>query len=72
MTKKHTPVPRGYTPSLTLDKSELQRSEESYSCRVATPEEMADIIAKYGPPKAKLGSKSSILHIPQKKKGKSA
>lgn len=68
--KKHTPVPRGYTPSMGFDKSELKRAEETYSSRIASPEEMEEIIAKYGPPRMPLGSKSNVMHIPQKGKQK--
>ena len=47
-------TPKLYTPDVKIDKTEGQRAKESLVERIATPEELAEIIAKYGPPKAKL------------------
>ena len=67
---KVTTVEEIITPRITLDKSEMKRSEESLVRRIATPEEMDEIIAKYGPPKMPLKDRRSVMHF--KKKGKPA
>lgn len=65
-TRKHTPVPQ----SLKEFTSERSRAEETYKKRILTPEEMAEVIAKYGPPKMPLKDRRSVMH--HKKKGKPA
>lgn len=55
--KKHTAIPRLDPPTIKLDRSELKRSEQSLVKRKLSPEELDEVIAKYGPPILPLNSK---------------
>ncbi|WP_316009168.1 hypothetical protein [Paenibacillus sp. 3LSP] len=62
--KKHTAIPRLDTPTIKLDRSELKRAEQTLVKRKLSPEELAEVIEKYGPPILPLNSK-----VPRKRKG---
>lgn len=57
---KHTPVPRH---------KKHERVTSDATSRFASPEEMAEIIAKYGPPKKPLGKRKGSWPPKAKKKG---
>ena len=57
--KRHTPVPRPYAPG-AIPEDERNRTSKSLNERKATPEEMAEIIRKYGPPKCKLNERKGF------------
>lgn len=65
--RKHTPIPQVQT--LTTFKAELKRSQESLERRKLTPEEHAEIIAKYGAPIMTLKERRNITSF---KKGRPA
>lgn len=61
--KRHTPV-----PNLMGNYSyERVRSENTLVERTATPEEMEEILAKYGPPKMPLKDRRNIMHMKKRK-----
>ncbi|MNP06114.1 hypothetical protein D3C76_980860 [compost metagenome] len=59
--KKHTAIPRLDPPSIKIDRTEKERAEKTLVKRKLSPEELADVIAKYGPPTAPIGSKSNSM-----------
>lgn len=63
--------PQEVTEPLTLDKVEWERTKASLKEWTASPEEHAEIIAKYGPPLMPLKDRRSVMHF-NKKNGKSA
>lgn len=67
-TKKHTPVPRLNVPTITIDRVEYERSKNTLVERKASPEEMDEILAKYGPPIMPLQNRKG-MPFPKKKKG---
>lgn len=65
--KRHTPVaPRPYQPGGIMDMTERERAEASLVEWKASPEEMAEIIRKYGEPNKKLSERKGF---PMKKRG---
>lgn len=62
--RKHTPVPQSLTPF----KSELKRAKESLERRKLTPEEHAEIIAKYGAPLMPMKDRRNITSFKKKRK----
>lgn len=68
--KPVTTIEEMVSTRIVLDKAEMRRSEESLVERIASPEEMSEIIAKYGPPKMPLKDRRSVIHF--NKKGKPA
>lgn len=51
---------------MQLDKSELERAKETYREYKLTPEEHAEVIRKYGPPKPRKGARP--IRMPQRKR----
>lgn len=65
--RKHTAVPRLDPSTIRLDRKEYERSKESLNERKLTPEELAEVIAKYGPPVMPLDNRKGMPF--KKKKG---
>ncbi len=59
--KKHTAIPRLDPPLIKIDRTELERSQQTLVKRKLSQEELAEVIAKYGPPTAPIGSKSNSM-----------
>lgn len=62
--RKHTPIPQ----TLKHYATERSRAEATYTERKLTPEELAEVYAKYGPPLMPLSERKRGF----KRKGKSA
>jgi len=62
--------PQEVPQPITLDRVEWEKTKASLKEWTASPEERAEIIAKYGPPLMPLKDRKSIIHF--NKKGKSA
>ncbi|MGG3454223.1 hypothetical protein [Paenibacillus rhizolycopersici] len=59
--KKHTAIPRLDPPIIKIDRTEKERAEKTLVKRQLSPEELAEVIAKYWPPTAPIGSRSNSM-----------